>query len=282
MANFEPSKKQSADFNGGNKFRAGDAIQATTINNIIEGVLWSQENSNITIDSSLSDTSTNPVENKAIKGEIDKIWEKINYVKPTVAQFSLFPEPDARYKITSKDGIDCKLDYITHRETNVSAIKESGLSLKMGSITVIDGITPSSTLATVDINQPPYTVYEPEIVTFTLSGQSKQNENFSASVRVEFYYTSYIGTSESEQISDVTGFTDLNSSTVSGKKTITVPAGGAKYIWFVSDTEITDIKSDGFTVPFSKKVNITVNGIVFNTYRTDNKIVAGTYIYNIT
>lgn len=41
---FTPSKKTQNDFNQGNKFKNGDGVQPETINNIIEGVLFAQEN----------------------------------------------------------------------------------------------------------------------------------------------------------------------------------------------------------------------------------------------
>ncbi len=43
MADFTPSKKYPTDFNKGVKYKPGDGVQSTTINNLIESVLWVQE-----------------------------------------------------------------------------------------------------------------------------------------------------------------------------------------------------------------------------------------------
>lgn len=43
MEEFVPSKKVSTDFNGGEKYKNGDSIQAETINNLVEGLLYENE-----------------------------------------------------------------------------------------------------------------------------------------------------------------------------------------------------------------------------------------------
>lgn len=43
MTQFNPSRKFPTDFNKGNKYKAGDAVQATTVNNLIESALWVQD-----------------------------------------------------------------------------------------------------------------------------------------------------------------------------------------------------------------------------------------------
>ena len=43
MADFIPSKKLPSDFNKGNKYKSGDAVQAKTVNDLIESALWVQE-----------------------------------------------------------------------------------------------------------------------------------------------------------------------------------------------------------------------------------------------
>lgn len=43
MAQFNPSRKFPTDFNKGNKYKAGDAVQASTINNLVESALWVQD-----------------------------------------------------------------------------------------------------------------------------------------------------------------------------------------------------------------------------------------------
>lgn len=43
MANFEPSKKTADNFNGGVAYVNGDAVQAETINNLVESALYTQE-----------------------------------------------------------------------------------------------------------------------------------------------------------------------------------------------------------------------------------------------
>lgn len=43
MAQFNPSRKFPTDFNKGDKYKAGDSVQATTVNNLIESALWVQD-----------------------------------------------------------------------------------------------------------------------------------------------------------------------------------------------------------------------------------------------
>lgn len=43
MAQFNPSRKFPTDFNKGNKYKAGDAVQSKTINDLIESALWVQD-----------------------------------------------------------------------------------------------------------------------------------------------------------------------------------------------------------------------------------------------
>ena len=43
MAEFNPSRKFPTDFNKGKKYKAGDGVQSSTINNLIESALWVQD-----------------------------------------------------------------------------------------------------------------------------------------------------------------------------------------------------------------------------------------------
>lgn len=43
MAGFTPSKKYPSDFNRGVKYKSGDAVQAKTVNDLVESALWVQE-----------------------------------------------------------------------------------------------------------------------------------------------------------------------------------------------------------------------------------------------
>ena len=61
MANFIPSKKVASDFNNGTAFKSGDVVQAETMNNVVEGVLYSQNASDsaVNIANSANDTAKN-------------------------------------------------------------------------------------------------------------------------------------------------------------------------------------------------------------------------------
>lgn len=76
MANFEPKQLVANKINGGNKYRnLVDSLQADAFNRLIEAILYAQQNGvgvNITVDSELSNNSTNPVQNKVVKAELDK------------------------------------------------------------------------------------------------------------------------------------------------------------------------------------------------------------------
>lgn len=41
---FTASKKTASDFNGGNRYQNGNGLSADTINNLVEGLLYAQEN----------------------------------------------------------------------------------------------------------------------------------------------------------------------------------------------------------------------------------------------
>lgn len=43
---FTASKKTASDFNGGNRYQNGNGLSADTINNLVEGLLYAQENGN--------------------------------------------------------------------------------------------------------------------------------------------------------------------------------------------------------------------------------------------
>lgn len=41
---FEPEKQEASDFNGGLEYADGDILKAVTINNLIKGLLFAQNN----------------------------------------------------------------------------------------------------------------------------------------------------------------------------------------------------------------------------------------------
>lgn len=221
----------------------------------------------VTVDSELSDTSTNPVQNKVIKKYIDDIIAQINYVAPAISVFSCSPSLSP-YKLPAT----YTLFMITHKETNVDNIVGK-LTLKRGSTVLSSTIDPASTETTVAASDT--VTLTQNGVTYTLSGIDKKGATISKTITISAYYTSYIGASENDTVTDalIESLTDTNSSSLSGTRDVNFE-GTAKYIWFISTKAISSIKSGGFEVPFTQiNASYTYNGASYKCYRTAEQVV---------
>jgi hypothetical protein len=80
MADFEAKKLNVKNINGGKEFANGDAPSKEFFNEVVEGILYLEENggngggTSIEVDSELSSTSKNPVQNNVITGKINEVW----------------------------------------------------------------------------------------------------------------------------------------------------------------------------------------------------------------
>ncbi len=235
------------------------AIFALTVGDILPTVEVVQETGESTVD---------VMSQKAVTDEINNIWATINYVAPAISTFTLTPSASshklpATYTLTS----------ITHKETNIANISGT-LTLKRGSTVLKSGISPSSTGTTITVSDT--ITLTSSGVYYTLSGTDKNGKAISKSVYVSAYYTSYIGASTSETISDtlIASLTDVSSSSLSGTRSVEI-SGESKYVWFVTTSTISSITSGGFEVPYNAAVTYTHNGTTYKCYRTSSKIVAG-------
>ena len=211
---------------------------------------------------------------EAVTNEINNIWAAINYVAPEISTFTLTPPP-----VSFKLPATYTLNDITHKETNIANINGT-LTLKRGSTVVESGISPSSTDVTIAVSDT--VTLTPSGVYYTLSGTDKNGKAISKSVYVSAYYTSYIGASTSETISDtlIDSFTDVSSPSLIGTRSVNI-SGESKYVWFVTTSTISSIKSGGFEVPHNTEVIYAYNGTIYKCYRTSSKIVAGSNTFVI-
>lgn len=214
------------------------------------------------------DSELKVMSQKAVTNEINNIWAKINYVAPEILTFTLTPSVSS-YKLPAT----YTLTSITHKETNIANISGT-LTLKRGSTVLKSGISPSSAGATITVSDT--VTLTSSGASYTLSGTDKNGKAISKSVHVSAYYTSYIGASTSETISDtlIASLTDVSSSSLSGNRSVEI-SGESKYVWFVTTSTISSIKSGGFEVPYNAAVTYTYNGTTYNCYRTSSKIIAG-------
>ena len=111
-------------------------------------------------------------------------------------------------------------------------------------------------------------------ITYTLSGLDKKGKTISKSMSVSAYYTSYIGASENDVVSNalISSLTNTNSASLSGTRDV-IFTGSAKYIWFISTKSISSIKSGGFDVPYTLiNSSYSYNGTTYKCYRTDEQV----------
>lgn len=247
--------------------------------NVISGPVGEGgEGGSITVDDELNKNSTNPVQNSTIAKEIERIWDSVNYVEPTIGELSLTPSSGS-VEITSASGVTYNLTSFKHRETS-STNFNGKLTFKKGSTVLKSDIDTTDTVASVSITDN-NTVKTAQTITYTLTGKSKKGNTVSKSASVSFYFASYIGANSNETISDsvIASLTKVSSTGLNGTREVTVSSNG--YIWFITTGTINKITSGGFDVPFSNKGSHTYNGGNYKCYRTDNLIVAGTYTYVI-
>ena len=222
----------------------------------------------LNISQTTGDSELKVMSQKAVTNEINNIWATINYVAPEISTFTLTP-PSSSFKLPAT----YTLNYITHKETNIANISGT-LTLKRGSTVVKSGISPSSDGATIAVSDT--VTLTPSGVYYTLSGTDKNGNAFSKYIHVIAYYTSYIGASTSETISDtlIESLIDMSSPSLSGTMSVNF-SGESKYVWFVTTSTINSITSGGFEVPHNAAVIYAYNGTTYKCYRTSSKIVAG-------
>lgn len=239
-----------------------------------EGFWEKTEIVKVDIAQSTGTSTTMVMSQKATTDAINEIWDEINYVKPTIASFSLTPtltyiklNTTTTYTLTS----------ITHKETNIGNINGT-LTLKRGSTTLKSNISPTTSSSTITVSDT-ITLSTSE-TQYVLSCISKKNETISATVTVRGYWTSFIGASTSSTVSDsvIKSLTDTNSMSLSGTRTITTTAG--QYVWFISTNTINKVTSSGFDVPITL-VNSSYsyqNG-TYKCYRSSSALTAGTHTF---
>ena len=127
MAQFVPSKKTISDFNSGERYlNKIDVVQAQTVNNLVEGLLFAQENGG----SGISELD---------KQHLDKMWNVwsadgttdtlVNKVEEVLAAFASFQEGDTIVDLLSKKVDEEKLADVafTGRYSDLVGVPDTGV-----------------------------------------------------------------------------------------------------------------------------------------------------------
>ena len=201
------------------------------------------------------------------------------FATPTISQFTI-----SSLGSSAEIGTSVTVSEFAHRETNITNI-QGNLTLKRGSSTIMTGIAPSSSSATVTLDSPEtVTRTTAGTETFVLSGLDKLGGTVSKSLSKTFYVPKFSG---SDPDASVTAAEVLN---MNKGQTIptTVTTSGTAYIYFVTDGSISSVKDadTGFGVPVESPVtlSVTINSVPvsYHVYRTSDRISAGTYHFTIT
>ena len=211
-------------------------------------------------------STTSVMSQDSVTKELDEIWAEINYVTPTIEVLTRTPS-NSSYELPAT----FLLTKITHRETNVLNIAGT-LTLKRGNTVLLTGISPVEMSTDIEITDT--VTLTTSGITYTLSGLDKKGKTISKSMSVSAYYTSYIGASENDVVSNalISSLTNTNSASLSGTRDVTF-TGSAKYIWFISTKSISSIKSGGFDVPYTLiNSSYSYNGTTYKCYRTDEQV----------
>lgn len=226
------------------------------------------------------ESTTVAMSQKATTDAINEIWDTINYVAPTISYFGITLNPSVSpSKIKLNDGNSYTLTKITHKETNITNINGS-LILRRGSITILSNIAATTTSTTLTVSDTITVSTSPQ--TYTLSCTDKKGNTISTSISVYGYWTSFIGASDNATISDsmIASFTDTESNSLSGTRTVTTTDG--QYVWFITTSTINKVTSSGFEVPITLvNSSYSYNGGTYKCYRTTSALTAGTHTFVI-
>lgn len=217
----------------------------------------------------------NTVTKESLVDAVNEILASMSYAVPTVS-FSVYPTIKV-IEITSGSGVGYTLTSITHKETNVANIVGK-LALYRDGVLIEDNIAPSSTETSIAVADS-FSVSTAKTVSYELRATDKQNTTISAYDRISFYYPSYVG--GSAQTAPSNGVIQSLTKVKNFDNEVTVTLSSSGYVWFVSPNDVAKVVSDGFEVPISFVSNFTYNGCSYKCYKTDSRIVAGTYTYKI-
>ena len=205
----------------------------------------------VKVDSALSETSENPIQNKVVSEKINKLWEK---------QFPISVQASANPNWYEFDGKDHTIT-VTWKAVNgkASAVTINGTAVSVG-----NGETGTSTYTKSSQGTTSYSVAA------TIDGKSR-----TTSTSANAYLPSFVGTSTAATAADlnVTGL-EKKVSSIKGTVSVSAPtASGTNYIWFCapSGTTISKVTSAGFGVNLkaveTKKVTVGGQEFTYNCYR---------------
>lgn len=211
-----------------------------------------------TIDSELSSTSTNPVQNKVIADEITSIWD-------VVLPFSI---------TTSVTNSSYEFDG-TNKTITVTVTPKNGTPTS---------VTINGTAATQQDNgtwTASFTKNTQGSTSYPVTASYK-GKNYTANPSVNAYLPTFAGIVAVDSVDDlnVTGLS-RKSSNIKGSYSInnTQTGGSTYYVWFCANgTTVSKVTSGGFDVPLevvaTKSVTVGGKAFTYNCYRSTNNVKA--------
>ena len=281
--------------------------QHEKLNEVIKAVNEgnTSEGASIVVDSSLSATSENPVQNKVIDAEFKKIRDEMaaisgSSIEPFVrtAVFSyLFSNASKALDVTStKDKYGEVQWYSSDGEAisvNLSKIgyvielfdaMSASLRLHRSDYTNSDDTVNLGSISNenedkvIDYSTGPYT--KNTTIIFSLLFTDDLERKFSVDSVVKISFPIYYGAGERATDIVSEGTKERISSIKGTKKTVLIESTN-KYIWFITTEIIDDISSNGFYAGFVLHDNIVIGDATYNCYRSTYPIVPGTYTFDI-
>lgn len=263
------------------------------------------EGASIIVDSALSATSENPVQNKIIDAEFKKIRDKMaaisgSSIEPFVitAVFSyLFSNATKELDVTSTkyepgevqwyssngEAVSINLSKIGYVIELFDAVSAS-LQLRRDDYTNSHDTVDLGSISNenggkfIDYSTGPYT--KNTTIIFSLRFTDNLERKFSVDSVVKISFPIYYGAGERATDIVSEGTKERTSSIKGTKKTVLVE-DSAKYIWFITTEIIDDISSNGFYAGFVLHDNIVIGDATYNCYRSTYPIVPGTYTFDI-
>ena len=281
--------------------------QQTKLNEVIKAINAGNtgEGASIVVDSALSATSENPVQNKIINAEFKKIRDEMaaiegSSIEPFVitAVFSyLFSNATKELDVTSTkyepgdvqwyssngEAISINLSKIGYVIELFDAVSAS-LQLRRDDYTnshdTVDlgSISNENGGKVIDYSTGPYT--KNTTIIFSLRFTDNLERKFSVDSVVKISFPVYYGAGE-RATDIVSEGTKEQISSIKGKTRSIVIEDSAKYIWFLTTETIESITNNGFYAGFVLHDNIVIGDATYNCYRSTYPIVPGTYTFDI-
>lgn len=263
------------------------------------------EGASIIVDSALSATSENPVQNKIIDAEFKKIRDEMaaisgSSIEPFVitAVFSyLFSNASKELDVTSTkyehgevqwyssngEAVSINLSKIGYVIELFDAVSAS-LQLRRDDYTNSHDTVDLGSISNenggkfIDYSTGPYT--KNTTIIFSLRFTDNLERKFSVDSVVKISFPVYYGAGE-RATDIVSEGTKEQTPSIKGKTRSIAIEDSAKYIWFLTTETIESITNNGFYAGFVLYDEIVIGDATYNCYRSTYPIIPGTYTFDI-